>query len=298
MRPSRQHRFVSVIAWPRGTTRDDHALILADALGSDFETQRLRAGQTLPGVVGWHPADAARRAVKAIRRHGGDAIGPSLADLEALGQTLKIRDMRLDGDGFAVDLWRGPMTRLRFADIDVIVRAQLSERKATPTASPMLESLGRMGHMPAGGAWGGLGSYGMAAAFAAEYGVVGGSAGSARRESAVRVSNKLDIHVRQGMVFQIDADKFAFGVLGDSRGQGDKFNTDALCELIAHVAPHAVVDPFYSLWKPPSQAGSLALRGSRLEREDLNFAFYSRWMALIYRHMADPSFDPGMRDQS
>lgn len=297
MRPSRRHRFVSVIAWPSGTTRDDHALILANALGSDFETQRLRAGQTLPAIVGWHPVEAARRAVQAIRQHGGDAIGPSLADLESLGQTLKIRDMRLDGDGFAVDLWRGPTTRLRFADIDVIVRAQLSERKATPTASPMMESIGRMGYIPAGGAWRGLGAYGMAAAFVAEYGVVVGSADSARRQSAMRVSNKLDIHVRQAMVFQIDADKFAFRVLGDSRGHGDKFNTDALCEMITQLAPHAVVDPFYSLWKPPSQAGSLNLRGSRLEREDLDFAFYSRWMALIYRHMIDPSFDPGMLER-
>lgn len=297
MRPSRQHRFVSVIAWPNGTSRDDHALILADALGSDFQTQRLRAGQTLPAIVGWHPAEAARRAVKAIRHHGGDAVGPSLGDIESLGQTLKIRDMRLDGDGFAIDLWRGPTTRLRFADIDVIVRAQLSERKATPTASPMLASLGRVCHMPAGSAWGGMGSYGMARAFASEYGDLG-SAENMPRESTVRVSNKLDIHVRQGMVFQIDADKFAFGVLGEARGQGDKFNTDALCEMIAHVSPHAVVDPFYSLWKPPSQAGSLNLRGSRLEREDLNFAFYSRWMALIYRHMVDPSFDPGMHERA
>ncbi len=42
------------------------------------------------------PVGAARHGAAAVRAAGGDAFAPTLGDLERLGPTLKIRDLRLE----------------------------------------------------------------------------------------------------------------------------------------------------------------------------------------------------------
>jgi hypothetical protein len=47
----------------------------------------------------------------------------------------------------------------------------------------------------------------------------------------------------------------------------------------------AVVDPYFPLWRPAPAFERLRLPLSRLNEEDPAFAFYSRWSALMYRHV-------------
>ena len=49
--------------------------------------------------------------------------------------------------------------------------------------------------------------------------------------------------------------------------------------------PEAVVDPYFTLWRPPPGVRRLRLPMMKINQDDPNFAFYSRWAALLYRHV-------------
>ena len=98
-------------------------------------------------------------------------------------------------------------------------------------------------------------------------------------------SDKLDVHTTDGRVFQVDGDKFGYRVLGDLRKHGDKANMDAMLELLSHLAPDEIVDPYYSLWSAPPGHDRLRLPMMKINNDDPRFAFYSRWVALMYRQI-------------
>ncbi len=99
------------------------------------------------------------------------------------------------------------------------------------------------------------------------------------------MAEKLDIHLKDGRVLQVDGDRFAFEILGTVRGLTDRENMDRLSELLAKAAPHAIVDPYFPLWKPPAEAKRMRLPRMLVNKDDPDFAFYSRWVAVMYRHM-------------
>ena len=101
----------------------------------------------------------------------------------------------------------------------------------------------------------------------------------------VQTSDKLDVHTTDGSVFQIDGDKFGYSILGDLRGHSDRHNMDQMFELLAHLAPDAIVDPYFKLWTPPAGHHRLRLPDMKANNDDPAFAFYSRWVALLYRHL-------------
>ncbi|MHC5005661.1 MAG: hypothetical protein ACYTJ0_21380 [Planctomycetota bacterium] len=273
------NRYLTVVRWPEGWNRHDVAARIAEAIGTDSSTVLVRLGAP-PRIFASLPPDAAARAVIALQESGGDAFTCSIPELEALGSTLKIRDLRLDSGRLAVELWRTEGTTLiEPRTIDVVVRACLSDevsrrRTAAPTPS---DPIGDQFHV----GWAIGGAYGMAARLrAAEL-----FRDLTARDRQVEVSHKLDLHVADGRVFQIDGDKFGFGVLGDLRGPSDNVNVDRMCELVTHLSPDVVVDPYFELWKPPAGHDRLRLPMMRLHDEDVAFAFYSRWAALMYRHV-------------
>ena len=107
-----------------------------------------------------------------------------------------------------------------------------------------------------------------------------------RETRVVGVSAKLDIHTRDGTVYQVDGDKFAFGVLGDMRTQGDANNMDRTLELLEHVCGGAVSDGVFEQFKATPQVARFRIPGMRVNNDDPVFAFYSRWIAMVYRHVA------------
>ncbi|MDY7110670.1 MAG: hypothetical protein SYC29_18715 [Planctomycetota bacterium] len=280
--------FLTLITPPEGADREATARLLAEATGYDATTLRMRLGQPPPMIAGEFEPHAARRAVDSIVRHGGDAFAPTLGDITALGPTRKVRDLRLGGAGLEIDLWRGPSTTVAPREVRIIVRGAMSESKTTGRALTALDVLGastanpRTAGMAVG--WGVGGAYGLAFGLYRSW-----QSGEFRPERTIHASHKLDFHTTDGRVFQIDGDKFGYGILGRLRGYSDNENIDRMCELFVHLNPDAVVDPYFRLFRPPSGHKRLRLPDMKINKDDPAFAFYSRWAALMYRHVMGES---------
>ena len=264
--------FLSVIAWPDATRREKEALLeeagAADPGASrDIASMRNRVALQPPMVLGSIGRAPGLRLCDAIRARDGDAFCCSLSDLEALGPTLKIRDLELvDGD-LGVTLWRGPETIIRRESVRCLVRAHLSESVVIRTPhNARVSQLHFVGHMPPS----------VRDQFIRD--------ATSRR---VRTSDKLDIHTDDGSVFQLDGDKFGYRVLGDMRGHSDKANMDRMFELLQHLAGQAIADMYFPLWKPPPGFDQLRIPHAKLNRDEPDFAFHSRWVARMYRHILD-----------
>ena len=281
--------FLTVVAWPEGLDRNEFAEMLFLSADLDEPTTRLRLGREPPMIVGQVDTAAARAAVRSILDFGGDAFAPTLDDLAALGGTLKIRDLRLARGDIEIDLWRGLSTTIRRDQVQILVRAHLRSTERRPPVvrpGPVYAGLGVNPYFGDVSAVAGIAAGG-ALAFRAAYLANAGSLGERR----LSTSDKLDIHTTDGSVYQIDGDKFAYGILGDLRGHGDKANMDSMCELLGHLAPDEVLDPFFPLWHPPPGYERLRLPGMKINGDDPAFAFYSRWAALLYRHVLAPGGD-------
>lgn len=281
----RDRVFLSVISYPEGMSHNEVAELLADGGGLDAPSLRLILRQTPPCIAGCYDRGAALGALRALVKRGGDGFAPSIADIEALGPTLKIRDLRLGGGGLEADLWRGPAATINPDDIQIIVRVRLSEKTVKPrsgvTGTSLLTSYTRPGASAVAFGWGMGGAYGLAVGLYAS----GGFSAESGVDRTLVLSHKLDIHTADGRVYQIDGDKFGYLILGDQRGYSDNENIDKMCELLAHLSPNAVVDPYFSYWHPPPGFQRLHLPQMRINRDDPAFAFYSRWSALMYRHV-------------
>jgi hypothetical protein len=283
------HRdFLTIIRWPDGLDRNGRAALLAKATGLDEATMRVRVGQQPPAILATIPREQAARAAVAIRRAGGDAFAPTMFDVESLGETFKVKRMFPSGGGFRAELWNGGTRDFAGPEVEIIIRARLSETKAAPRPSALAAAASDSLMNPyLGTGWALGGGYGLALGFAATYSEIG-----ATTERSSRISEKLDIHLRSREVLQIDGDKFGFEILGTTKGLTDSTNIDRLCERFISASPDAIVDPYFSLWKAPPDVKRLRLPRMLANREDPAFAFYSRWAALMYRHMlegAEPS---------
>lgn len=270
-----QLAFLSIIAWPDDATRDDAVRLVAEHLSRPgtppphnaltVETLRLRVVIQPPLVLGLVDVPTARRVSETVRRAGGDAFAPTVQDLLDLGPTLKIRDLQLADGNFQASLWRGPDVTITPPSIQCLIRAHLSETATIRTPErARIAQLHFVAHMPP----------------------------STRRDfiqdaatRQLRTSDKLDLHTSDGRVFQIDGDKFGYRVLGDMKGYSDKDNMDRMFELFQYLATDAIPDMYYPLFKPPPGIERLRIPGAILNRDDPAFAFYSRWAALMYRHI-------------
>lgn len=256
--------FLTIVSWPGGYDRRQLAQLLADCSGLDPFDLRYRLGQPPPMILGQIEADIAQRAVAGLTQRGGDAFTVTLDDLAALGPTLKIKDMRVNSAGnLDVDLWEGLSTTLRRDQVQILVRAQLRKTARKGPKRPI-----RMDSMTA--------SNPMARRALAE---------GARPTRSLTTSDKLDIHTTDGSVYQVDGDKFDFQILGDLKGYSAKTNMDHLCELLSLLAPDEVVDDYFGIWRAPPGYDRLRLPALRPNGDDPAFAFYSRWAALMYRHV-------------
>jgi hypothetical protein len=255
--------FLSLIALPAGTSREELVALLGRSTGLSEADLRLRLGLTPPLVLGQVEPEGARAGIRAIQAAGGDAFAATLGELAALGPTMKIRTLAVAGD-LEAQLWDGVSARIRPRTIAVLVRGtvkrEIVERREPPRFSSMAHR------------------YRTRDSIKAEI-----ESATTRR---LETSEKLDIHTRDGSVFQIDGDAFDFKVLGERRGYADNVNANLMLELLKHLAgPEVVVDEYFKLWRPPP--GHERLRLSRPARgaDDPAFAFYSRWVALMYRHL-------------
>lgn len=260
--------YLNLIAHPESVERDGFIARLAAAGVADAPTLRHNFAQSVPLVVGLFPAARAAEGQRIIRELGGDAFICTLAEIESLGPTRKIREIIVADGHFDCRLWRGEPEPIAFDDVRIIVRASLRERTTRINADT-----GSV--LPSGLI---LTSPGIVLAEAAL------NPAPASRTRQTRVSEKIDLYTSSA-VFQVDGDKFAYSALGGLRAHSDKRNMDALLDLLRHFAPSALIDEFFPLFKPPPRVERMRLPGMTINNEDPVFAFYSRWVALMYRHM-------------
>jgi hypothetical protein len=255
--------FLSLIALPAGWGRDDLIERLHRATGVNQADLRVRLAADPPLVVGRVEAAAAAAAVAAIRGAGGDAFAPTLEDLARLGPALRIKVMTVEG-GVHVELWEGVRATIARQRIQILVRGQITREVVDRRGPPRFSSVARRVRTRD--------------SIRAEI-----EASTTRR---IEASHKLDIHTSDGTIFQVDGDAFDFKILGQRRGFSDSVNVDLMLELLRHLAPpEVIVDEYFRLWHPPPGHQRLRLPGQARLREDPAFAFYSRWVALMYRHL-------------
>ncbi len=105
-----------------------------------------------------------------------------------------------------------------------------------------------------------------------------------------KASELIDLHTDRGLWFRINGDKFAWHVLGKQRDRADRLNADLMTRRLAREAPQATLDEFYSLFKPPPGSfitGRDAVAYGTTHAQGLGqFDFYSRWICLVYRYVA------------
>jgi len=299
MRPAPHHRndpLLSIITVPEGMARSDLAQLIARATGLDERSLMLRLGLVPPMIVGQVRVEAAQRGIDVIGEHGGEAFAPTLADIESLGATLKIRHMELAHGRMRLELWRDPEQFIDARDVEILVRArtpgeaQQPLRYERPNASMRASSV----HIDGGGATlpfmlalGLGGAYGLAQVVHSGDRIEPDAYAAlpAARTPERWPSHKLDLHTRDGRVFQIDGDKFAFQVLGELRGMSDNVNIDRMCELFVHLNPDVIVDTYFNAFLPPPAAQRMRIPKMKINNDHSAFAFYSRWSALMYRHV-------------
>jgi hypothetical protein len=277
-------RYLSIITLPEGWGRDEAAQRLADHAGLDRYSTRMKLGQRPPMILGRFDPATASRATATLIAHGGDAFAPSMSDIAALGPTLKIRDLRITPSGLRFELWRGEAVTIDPNDVEIVIRGSLSESTIERGALSPVDLLNASSTNPRTASiavgWGLGGAYGLAAGLYNAW-----QAGEFSPERTATTSHKLDVHVADERVFQIDGDKFGYGILGDLRAHSDNTNIDRMCELLVHLNPRAVVDAYFRLFRPPAGHDRMRLPMMNINRDDPAFAFYSRWSALLYRHV-------------
>ena len=277
--------FLSVVSIPDGSSPEELADALAEASGLDSYLIKLKLRQVIPGILGRYPVEPAAAALEELLRLGGDGFLASMDDIEALGGSLKIRELGLSPEGLRAELWRGAAEIIDPRCIDVVVRGRASETQGSPA---MLDaaanevamnsmSFGMYGfHMGTGTMWAGVQR---ARENALHF---------ATMDKKVVEQHVLDVHVRDqrgSRVYQIDGDKFGYTILGDRRGHSDNINIDRMCEFIVHLNDDVIVDPYFKMFRPPSGYKGIRLPMQNLNGDKPEFAFYSRWTALVYRHV-------------
>ncbi len=261
--------FLTLIEAPGGWSLEQVMGLLVEVGAVSAEAARGRSLRSPPCLVGLCTEEIGRLGVEGIVRAGGDAMCPGLAEVVGHGGTRKIKHFEVEPGYLVGELWRGGAVGIALGDVQVLVRGDV---RTMVHQSAVRGSIGT----------------GLDALYTAEGAVTRAlnDAQQARSKKIVGVSAKLDIHTRDGAVYQLDGDKFGYLVLGDMKAQGDVTNMDRTLELLEHVCGNAVSDRLFSQFKAPAQIGRFRIPGMKINNDDPGFAFYSRWIAMVYRHVA------------
>lgn len=275
--------YLSVIspAEASGTpTLRDFVPLLRQVMGPELDRWWSRFVLPLPAILGPVPSLMADAAVRAIVETGADAFAPTMDDIESLGPTLKIKRLAIEeGPALIAEMWRGGAFEiLRPGQVLALVLGGIPDRRVKPRPSALSSEPDEIME---------------SVSLPVELGMARGMQRAAdlfgrvpKWDVEAEVSFKLDLHTRDGRVFQIDGDKFNFDVLGEGRAQSDRLNSRALADLLAHLCTGAVLDDYFRDFKPPMGAQRLRLPMMSMNNDDPEFAFYSRWAGLMYRHVA------------
>ena len=278
-------RFLTIIKRADNQSPAGMAELLEKACGFDIETARLKANTEPPSVFSLNDGMNASDFILKLNDMGGQAFECTLRDIESLGRTRMIRNIGILDGRLELDMWREDPVSIPREDVRLICHGRIRHERrlhGMPTKSrprvhqgPSLVATAIASAIPLG----------IAATLYARREVGRDSTGTGLTSTTRMFSDRIDVITRQGDVFQVDANRFNFDVLGDLKGFTDQENVLKLCELLSHVTPNEIMDPYFALWIPPTGYHQIQLDGMKTAGEDPAFAFYSRWSWLMYRHM-------------
>lgn len=173
---------------------------LVSAIGLEPSDAESLARQAAPLVVAKLPLVAARAAEQALAASGVLTMLTPHAALANHALPLRAKRLVAGGDGYLVELWRGPAALLDVSKIRLIVRAKLVRVR---TAPPEPGRVRWLSEPPAD----------------AESIIHGEELGQSIPDRPARVTMRdvIELHVRDGTRIRIDGSKFNFDVLGSGR---------------------------------------------------------------------------------
>lgn len=268
---------LTIIEAPPGWGDAEFVQVLALAGLVDEKTARAKRLREPPCLVGLCETRRARFVVDHVVRAGGDAMCCGMDAIAGLGATVKVKHFDVEPGVLVGTLWKGGAFRVALGDVQVLVRGNV--RVARKRSAIHDADIGTFGA--------GYGGY------QSEFSMVTHAQADAELERArsrsrgsTEISAKLDLHASDGTVYQIDGDKFAYLALGDMKTQGDVNNMDRLLDLLEHVCGNAVSDRVFDAFRGPPQLRRFRIPEMKRNNDDPLFAFYSRWIATVYRHVA------------
>lgn len=277
---------LSVVEVPSDLTEADLVAAFTEIAGLDEHGAQQAARRGVPQIVRMIPLEDRERICEEFHQIGVLAFAPTRKELSAFHEPTLVKRLIPDARGggadrgFRCEMWRNqPDQRFALRDVFVLVRAQLRTRRTTI----------RTDHSMAGDlAWGA--AVGGVEGAAAAYGLGEGD-GAVSRSTQLSVTHILDIYLKDGTRFRLNADKLSFDVLGENKSYTDGRNMDLLIKALRRLVPHAVLDDSFQQFRIPSvlQRSALSFLGSstvRREGDDASFDIYSPWAFLLYAHLA------------
>lgn len=254
---------------------------LVSAIGLEPSDAESLARQAAPLVVAKLPPAAARAAEHALAASGVLTMLTPHATLTDYAMPVRAKRLVAGGDGYLVELWRGPAALLDVSRIRLIVRAKLVRVRAAP---PELGRVGWLSGPPAD----------------AESIIQGEELGQSIPDRPARVIMRdvIELHVRDGTRIRIDGSKFNFDVLGSGGALSDQANADRLAVRLAEHAAGAIVDMGFAAFRPPAWVGGAlpirrGLDNQRFPDDDPVFEFYSVWLSEVCQFLLRSAGGPG-----
>jgi hypothetical protein len=261
-----EHAYLSIVAWPRGYTREMMTESLVEATGMDPFHADQRIARGVPTVVERIDAAVAREVLRPLRKRKVAAFAPTQSQMDAVAAPLSAKRLVPAGGApqpmYLCEPWRGEGIGFLASDLFLLVRAGLQRERG------QVETDVTYGGDPDTG---------------------GGLEVHTWRHDKMRLSEAMDLYLRDGSRIRISGDKFSFDVLGTERGHSDNENMDRLALRLAEESPNVLVDvAFRDFVCPPHLiSGWRRQIGARSVRDDQPaFEFYSVWSFLLHKRLA------------
>lgn len=269
---AKDRAYVFVAAWPAGMNADVTGEAIAEALGLDPFTAAEAARRGLPAFLARTDPATAAKGVKALLASRVAALMVTHAELASLLQPPLLRRLCPAVDApqpmYLAHIDRGGTVGIRAADLRVLVRGRsrvMQGEVRNDSPSNLLNS--RMDPI---------------------FGMPVPQSPAVRSRSAT-FTELLDLHLRDGSMFRLDASRFSFIDLLGKLGPSDIENTDRAAVILAEQAPIAQVDT--SFGQPtgltalvPNFMTVRAARGGTDRHGMLAFSLYSAILGVVSQY--------------
>lgn len=280
--------YLVICDWGDVLEARDRVRILAAAAGLDPQVTLTRAGRGAPLVISRLDPEVAPAVIDSLREHGVTANAPTGYCLRALSDPLTIKGMDGERAGWKLTFRESPITAtLRPESLRLIIRAELGTRRGGTRSTTKPGQLSDTATI----------AIDLAAEIATDL-LLDVPHASTRLPGSLdldpataapspkltaKTRHIIDLWTNDAQRFRIDADRFAWQVLGNDRGHSDRANAAAMIDMLSDAAPNAIIDGGFERFSIADPAAEkLFSRPAPGGKPDPAFEFYSRWAWVFY----------------